>query len=456
MKCNHDFMNKLKKKNAENVSLKTKLKTPEGGGRKRLVLGKRRGMALVITMILVPILMGLGASFVDPIIRSYRTASSYQKDVLAKNIAENMFEIAMEEARDLGVGENAEGVFSGDYNGIHAEAKWWVFGSPELDPEHTFEEAGVNWYTIPAAGSGNAGGDYCSTSDPAVTIGEIDLKLENLGVSTTIPSDTVTFGTPRDPFEWPCHWNKLYEGQTVSIPLYVDELGNIQNPTDLDLNEFELRIRAACDPLLASGNNEIYKDEICDSELNERYELDADGDGSTLENDMIIVLWEIVAEEADSPTDPRNSTGRNFVLSPFKSGIWTNSNLVLDKINLYTTPGNNLNETSETGDNIDYDNCKNHSIIEHLQNGMTACGPRQFINKPILNFTLIHTLQDINGNSVPYLEYQFRTPVQTDKPSIASNEKLVRTEVMLDGGYSETIEKSIDLTKPVTGFVIQQ
>ena len=400
--------------------------------------------------------MGLGASFVDPIIRSYRAASSYQKDVLAKNIAENMFEIAMEESRDLGVGENAEGTFSGDYNGIHAEAKWWVFGSPELDSEHTFEITGPTdrWYTIPAAGSGNAGGDYCSTNDPAVTMGEIDLKLENLGVSTTIPSDTVTFGD--DPFEWPCHWNKLYEGQTVSIPLYVDELGNIKNPVDLGLDQFELRIRAACNPSVASGDNDIYKGEICNSD--ERYVLDGDGDGMTDEKYEIIVVWEIVAEEVDSPINPKTSTGRSIILTPLtSSNPVQDSNLKFINVNKYDDPAwgtLNFKATSNAQDNIYPTGCIG-TITSHINNNMLACGPRQYINKPILNFTLIHNLQDTSGG-VPYLEYQFRTPVIEPNPSIASNEKLIRTEVMLDGGYSETIEKSIDLTKPVTGFVIQQ
>ncbi len=394
-------------------------------------------MALVITMILIPILMGLGASFVDPIIRSYRAASSYQKDVLAKNVAENMFETAMEEARDLGVGENAEGTFSGDYNGIHAEGQWWVFGSPELDDEHTFEEAGVTWYTIPAAGSGNAGGDYCSTSDPAVTIGEIDLKLENLGVSTTIPSDTVTFGTPRDPFEWPCHWNKLYERTNGDYSPYVDELGTIKNPVDLGLIEFELRIRTACNPSVASGDNDIYKGEICNNHLNERYKLDVD-------TSSIIVLWEIVAEEMNG-TIP---TGRTIILSQDGNHPVTSSKINISKIQNYDTL--NLTGEKETKDN---DICDFSDISSHLNNTHT-CGHLN-INKPILNFTLVHTLNSTSGH-IPYLEYQFRTPVIEPNPSIASNEKLIRTEVMLDGGYSETIEKSINLTKPVTGFVIQQ
>jgi hypothetical protein len=425
-------------------------KTSQKSQKTSVFLSRKKGMALVMTMILVPILLGLGASFVDPIMRSYKSAASDQKTVLAKNVAENLFELALEDTRDLGVGDDdASGIIEIKHDYGTGNGQWWVFGSPELDDEHTFEITGPTdrWYTIPAAGSGNAGGDYCSTSDPAVTIGEIDLKLENLGVSTTIPSDTVTFGTPRDPFEWPCHWNKLYEGQTVSIPLYVDELGEIWNPEKLGLNEFELRIRTACDPDVASGDNDIYKNAICES--TQRYELDGDvGFGDT----TLIVLWEIVAEEIDGGGV---STGRTIALSPFSPDSSTDSNIQIENINGYITNAlENLKNNSVTKDNETPFACDWSFIEGHLLN--TAGCMHQDINKPILNFTLIHTLIATDTDNIPYLEYQFRTPVVAPNPSIASNEKLIRTEVMLDGGYSETIEKSIDLTKPVTGFVIQQ
>ncbi|MBU1446212.1 hypothetical protein KKD70_03045 [Patescibacteria group bacterium] len=401
-------------------------------------------MALVMTMILVPILLTLGASFVDPITRSYRAAASDQKTVLAKNVAENLYETALEETRDLGVGDDgSSGAIAIEEDYGSGTGEWWVFGSPELDDDHTFEEASRNWYTIPAAGSGNAGGDYCSTKDPAVTIPEVKNKLLELGVNTSNNPTEVTFGD--DPFEWPCHWNKLYEGQTVSIPLYVDGIDGVKNPVDLGLVDFELRVRAACDPDIASGENEIYKGEICNS--NERYVLDDDGDVATNKPFTVIVVWEIVGTEV--------TTESNIVLASIFDEFDPFRDTTIKILNITNYQFASL---IETWNPIDNDGNDNVSLINHLIEGCSSnpnCDHLE-INKPILNFTLIHSLQDVNGNSVPYLEYQFRTPVVEPNPSIASNEKLVRTEVMLDGGYSETIEKSIDLTKPVTGFVIQQ
>jgi len=77
-----------------------------------------------------------------------------------------------------------------------------------------------------------------------------------------------------------------------------------------------------------------------------------------------------------------------------------------------------------------------------------------------LNLMVIHSLKDENYNpskKVPYLEYQFRTSASgSGTPPVANSAKIVKVEVMVDGGYTETIEKTVGLPKPVTGFVIQQ
>ena len=72
---------------------------------------------------------------------------------------------------------------------------------------------------------------------------------------------------------------------------------------------------------------------------------------------------------------------------------------------------------------------------------------------------LIHSLKDSSyspAKKIPYLEYQFRSTAISDTPPISNSSKIVKVEVMVDGGYSETIEKTIALPKPITGFVIQQ
>jgi len=77
-----------------------------------------------------------------------------------------------------------------------------------------------------------------------------------------------------------------------------------------------------------------------------------------------------------------------------------------------------------------------------------------------LNLMVVHSLKVVDTDppqKVPYLEYQFRTSASgTGTPPVSNSAKIVKVEVMVDGGYTETIEKTIGLQKPVTGFVIQQ
>jgi hypothetical protein len=77
--------------------------------------------------------------------------------------------------------------------------------------------------------------------------------------------------------------------------------------------------------------------------------------------------------------------------------------------------------------------------------------------KPNLQLLVIHTLKDTSDNKIPYIEYQFKAPIDlaTDSP-ISSTSKVVKIDVMIDGGYSESFERNIALPKPVSGFVIQQ
>ena len=62
-------------------------------------------MALVMAMVLMPIILVISISFIDPIIRSYRASAVDQKTLLAKAVAENMVEEALLKSKDLGVGK---------------------------------------------------------------------------------------------------------------------------------------------------------------------------------------------------------------------------------------------------------------------------------------------------------------------------------------------------------------
>ncbi|MDP4008065.1 MAG: hypothetical protein Q8P68_02630, partial [Candidatus Peregrinibacteria bacterium] len=103
------------------------------------------------------------------------------------------------------------------------KVQYWITSSAK--------EIAPNTYIIPPPGEGNAG-ENCERA------GNFDEILE------------------------PCNWNKLYFGETVSIPLYTTINGQTINPPDLPdgsgpgLGAFTLKVRTPCvdNPYNSTGN----------------------------------------------------------------------------------------------------------------------------------------------------------------------------------------------------------
>lgn len=418
-----------------------------------LLMRKRKGITMVMMLIFVPIILIVAASYIDPIIRSYRAAVNDQKTLLASAVANSMFELALWESRGGGTGSVNEGCICQDgsctigarecevgydFGFGTATGEWKVYGAPETDAEHLIVEGSDQWYTVPSLGSGTAGGDYCSTANPVIDERMLEGKLSELGFNdpNNLPMD--------NPFDWPCHWNKIREGESVVIPLFTEDAGGVvRNPADLGMDRFELRFRAACNPEAVVGAGGT-AGTICDDDF--RYDVQGD-DGQT---DTVIVLWEIVGDEVDSGGVP---TGEKIILGPVTIDVFNNSHIYNNKINNYKTSMYSLKEASNTEDNK---SCSDDLINSHLLN-TDICPTTQNINRPYLNLLVVHTLRDPNNQTIPYLEYQFKSTLDTPSEAPISNtSKVVRVDVMVDGGYSETLEKTIALPKPVSGFVISQ
>jgi len=389
------------------------------------------GMAMVMMLVLVPILMFLAMSFVDPIVRSFRSTVNDQKTLLAKNVADSMFEVALWESRGAGIGENVhnenwpEGeVFEYDFG--DATVRWSVMGTPSTDEDKLIDE----WYTIPSPGSGTAGDDYCNTNEPVVDPDSLNEALNTLEI------DSEDLGSNYTALDWPCNWNKLREGENIEIPLYTqDAEGHVLNPQDLGLDTFELTIRTPCNPEQINDRSDEYTNEICRVPYasGERYVLEGDNPGAGV--DTVIVLWEITGKQGDE-------TGDSVVIGQLDTdNIFSASKFTAKVLN-----GNHPFFTSLKQSAKGNKNYTDVQIGPELQN----------LYKPVLRIIPVHTLQDLNG-TVPYLEYQFKARIDTslDKP-VSNTSKVVHVEVMIDGGYSVLIERTVGIAKSVSGFVIQQ
>jgi len=395
-------------------------------------------MAMVMMLILVPVLMFLAMSFVDPIVRSFRSAVNDQKTLLAKNVAQNALEVALWESRGMGIGENKcnEGYptpITKEYDFGNATVRWCVMGAPEVDDKEKVMEVipGDKYYTIPSPGSGTAGDDYCSTNEPVVNDDKLDAALITLGI------EKQDLGSLYTAFDWPCNWNKLHEGESITIPLYTeDSEGTVLNPSDLGLTEFELAIRTPCNPDAFSRDDE-YRNSICDvtSASGERYVLEGDNPGDGV--NTVIVLWQITGKQGDEDGD-------DVVIEQLDMNkLFLDSKFTVKVIN---------------GNGDFFTALKNSSVGKKNDNSNPQIGQElQNLYKPVLRIIPVHTLKNTSDETIPYLEYQFKAKLNSslDKP-VSNTSKVVHVEVMIDGGYSETIEKTVGIAKSVSGFVIQQ
>lgn len=381
-------------------------------------------MAMVMMLILVPILMFLALSFVDPIVRSFRSAVNDQKTLLAKNVAESMFEVALWESRGAGVGEN---ITSGpdpiikEYDFGTATIRWSVMASPDTTEDKLIEGE----YTIPSPGSGTAGDDYCNTSEPVVDEDSLNEALNNLVI------DKNDLGNFYEAFDWPCNWNKLREGESVVIPLYTENAdGTVNHPFEFSgVNDFTLTVRPACDPSKATTREDEYENQICND--NERYTLAGD---EGIDDLTVIVLWEITGRLSDE-------NGENVYLTHKKSGDPFDPSTALDVETINSqTPLTDTSTTTNPTDNLE------GSIESYLAT----------LYKPELKLLVVHTLRDNYQNTVPYLEFQFSSTFNPGETPISSTSKVVHIDVMIDGGYGASISKIVGIAKSVSGFVIQQ
>jgi hypothetical protein len=399
-------------------------------GNRTLKTQTGKGMAMVMMLILVPILMFLAMSFVDPIVRSFRSAVNDQKTLLAKNVADSMFEIALWDSRGAGVGENVKNEdwpqpIEREYDFGTATVRWSVMATPDISDDKLIEVvSGDKYYTIPSPGSGTAGDDYCSTSEPVVDGDSLTETLGELGIE---PGDLG--GTNYDAFSWPCNWNKLREGESVVIPLYTEDENGVVHPFWTSGSTFELRIRPPCDTDKVTSREDEYESEICSE--GERYTLKGD---AGLAEKTVLVLWEITGKQVDE-------NGDDVVLEPFDQDQFIRDSLFT--VGVFNKDGS--------------------KFFEYLsENSFTDSWARigtelQNMYKPTLRIMAVHQLRDSSDRTVPYLEYQFKAPINigTDKP-ISNTSKVVHVEVMIDGGYSTSIDKIVGIAKSVSGFVIQQ
>lgn len=284
-----------------------------------------------------------------------------------------------------------------------------------------------NLYYTPIFGTGTAGNsEDCSVLD------YIDLDTGDTDTSVTIDLDD------------PCHWNKLLYGGSVSIPLFDtdDSSGGILPPAVLtSFSGWNLKLRTPC----SDGT----LDTTC-----ERYEFDdgTDGTGSDYAEDDSIILWQILGADKD---------GNEYILLPDDYPLEVLCGRSSCSPPEYVRPeGDNseiyeslINEASDFSVLEVSSSSDPSSLLYEIYNycigdtdNDSATDPIVFTSL-ILQMDIVSPLVDVDGNSIPYLEWQ----LEVDSLAPMADAK----SVIVGEGYFEGLRNTFYypyvLTRGTTG-----
>ena len=300
--------------------------------------------------------------------------------------------------------------------------------------ETGYENSSEGEFSIDADGDGNdeTTGDYTIYAEAAYNTEESDgvYYLPIPGTGSAAPSDECSILDVHLEADHACNWNKLLYGQSVTIPLYGEEGGSIDLPTTASgFNEWYLRVRTPCeDAGVYSGT--------CDEGV--RYEFagdgtDQDSDGDTIDDDPSIVFWQLVGENSSVSVslvpDDEVQYGRTDERDPA-----SNTEIPESLINAGYTSGDFKVLYTDSDTSSPY-----YALYETcIDEDLTTLS---------LQLNIVSTLDDSEGGSIPYLEYQL---VFDGSTSIADTKAVIVGEGYHEG-YKGTYYYPYVITRSATG-----
>lgn len=288
-----------------------------------------------------------------------------------------------------------------------------------------------DYYSVPNIGTGNAGTDCLAQRAPIA-----------------------------DP-DHPCNWNKLTASEPAAIPLYVTITDPVTgedtsvNPwKDQDAAQLKIRMRTPCTP----DENGREREE-CEPE--DRYELDVDAN-DLVNTDQTIVYWEVLgicangrncsllantARDRETKIRENRAGKQNTEITEYRINVMRDASpdahVVLFQDGDYSLGWLNANPQNE------------QTLLEFLQS----------VDEPVLQLRQLHSLKDIDGNRVPYLEYQIVTadiltlPDPRDQNRITAGITDLYTTIKAKGfsgkHFKNFIKRIVSKKYVRSGFVLQ-
>lgn len=303
----------------------------------------------------------------------------------------------------------------------------------------TYNDSYPGMYGIPSPGTGDAGKNCDSLTAVTNTGFWYDPNTDTW--VTVDPGANSAYTISGHAEDHPCNWNRMYVNQSVTIPLYYLDPANNNHVTSLfnSNSHFKLRIRTGC----TGGKIECGTRPTLD---------DTQGDPNYSFDDPI-VTWQITAE--DQAQNPAYSL-LPYIKFNNPNHLDPNSTIIIES-KMNNASNNELLDEVKVG--VDPNNCRG-SILKFLTSQNTPIcliNPNwstQQLTKPLLKFTVIHSLDDKNnsGGKVPYLEYQLLSNVSVPPTDTV--------QTITSEGFSSTFKQVLQVKIPqdsgILEYVIQQ
>ncbi len=317
---------------------------------------KNKAFSLFVALSLITAMSMVSLTLGGIILNSLQRTNEDQESQQAYYSARSAKKLARLELKDKGPGYESSATWSDPNMG---DIFWNIKGLIDAKLTVTGSTGSDDYYTIPIKGKGDALNDCSQTSTG---------DLEN--------------------WYHACNWYKLYPGESVAIPLYIEKNGVIYNPSDdpetyFNLSDIKIVFRSPCASADQSSNPDC-----------PRYEIHSDFDKE------IVVNWIIngtcnnedcfayTYKDDGTPIDDSSISGAEInVVSSDNTPLFDQNSL--NSINLVNTIDVNTGQLSQPG------------LLEFLTD------PYYGLKQAVIQMTAITGIYADDGvSSIPYFEYQ--------------------------------------------------
>ena len=459
----------------------------------------KRGLSLLVAVIICSLIIVAATGVTKVILSQFRDTDAYGTSLQTYYASESGLATALLMLRDKPIGYNIpEGKFEMAVdNNRKAQVKYSVQNNTMALNNARFSDYSKadSLFTVPSPWTGDAGQgtgfDFGAVATAGGSPGSCSLDDPPVPADGTIKEikDKITAAA----LEHPCNWNKIYFGETVTVPLYRLKANNIDaiNPAAVagdtafggGMGMFVFRVRTPCKVW-----NEADDDGFVCAERWEFYNV-VDTAKNRVKTDDTIINWEISGYDKDGDIvtmlpqnlrvnalnkepdriEEKNSEVYEKKINEAKKNAPPSTKPSLDLYMEKYTVLKDKNNLSSCGFGL-FDNtskCSGKDVKDYIGGIFEFLNADRFqqiparspsdiptdkdwkrtIDEPYFKFTTIYPFYTDKDQTIriPYLEYQ----IITDKP-IAGNLQIIDVSATV-GGFRQ----SLQVKKPVQSSVLE-